>query len=36
MQAAIEEVEEMLGIEPLCLGIGIGHTEDLREGGSPR
>ena len=34
VQAAVEEVEDVLGVEPLGLGVGVGHADDLREGGA--
>src|SRR5205814_2284343 len=33
-QAAVEEVQAVLGVQPLGLGVAVGHADDLREGGA--
>src|SRR5881396_923389 len=34
VQAAVEEVQAVLGVQPLGLGVAVGHADDLREGGA--
>jgi hypothetical protein len=33
VEAAVEEVQDVLGVQPLGLGVGVGDRDDLRERG---
>ncbi len=36
VQAVVEEVEDVLGVQPLGLLVGVGHRDDLGEAGAVR